>query len=476
MSYKLIGKRSIIYTLSKTISAVLSLLSISLFTRLFDADTYGQYLLFVSYVTLICSLFFWWHRLSVYRYYHKYKKVYGSFLRTSYFSFFIIILLIILGSLVLYFLPFQDEYYLISLLPFCVLASIFKSNFDLNQSLFNISRKDNMFCLNIIFRPTLFVVANLIFHYYLKIYDYALIYSLIFSFLFVSIISDFLILKGAPSGGFEKKIITKFYSYGFPLTGLFIFDYILTFSDRLLIGHYLGSDMVGIYGANYDLIKMMVLFGMIIQGYIIYPELNKTYEKNDLSEVKKLMTFNLNIFFTVFLPLCIFIIYFEDSISTIFIGKNFTILSSELVPLFSIIFLFWGIKIHHIDYIFQLTEKTSVSMYILLFGSIINLILNIYLIPRIELIGASYATLSSYFIILIVSFIISRKLLKVEIDLNILTKTVMFLGIGLIICVLLNRYVDNDLIIMASFIISYSILAYKYNYNTLKPFLSKLYF
>ena len=37
--------------------------------------------------------------------------------------------------------------------------------------------------------------------------------------------------------------------------------------------------MVGMYGANYDLIKMMVLFGMVIQGYIIYPELNKTFEK-----------------------------------------------------------------------------------------------------------------------------------------------------------------------------------------------------
>ena len=70
--------------------------------------------------------------------------------------------------------------------------------------------------------------------------------------------------------------------------------------------------MVGMYGANYDLIKMMVLFGMVIQGYIIYPELNKTFEKNKIIEVKKLMTFNLNIFVTVFLPLCIFIIYFKE--------------------------------------------------------------------------------------------------------------------------------------------------------------------
>ena len=97
------------------------------------------------------------------------------------------------------------------------------------------------------------------------------------------------------------------------------------------------------------------------------------------------MTFNLNIFATVFLPLCIFIIYFNDSISSLFIGNQFTRQSSELIPIFSIIFL-WGVKIHHIDYIFQLKEKTC-FMYILFFGSLINLILNFILIPKMELIG-----------------------------------------------------------------------------------------
>ena len=170
MSKGLIGKRSIIYTLSKIISAILSLLSISLFTRIFDADAYGQYLLFVSYVTLICSLFFWWHRLSVYRYYHKYKDQYGSFLKTSYISFFIIVLLLLSASTAIYFLPFENQELILGLIPFCIFAAIFKSNFDLNQSLFNISRRDYLFCFNIIFRPLLFVSLSLISHQYLKFY------------------------------------------------------------------------------------------------------------------------------------------------------------------------------------------------------------------------------------------------------------------------------------------------------------------
>ncbi|SVC38402.1 uncharacterized protein METZ01_LOCUS291256, partial [marine metagenome] len=195
MTLKQDQKRSFIYLISKIISAGLSLISISIFTRIFDADTYGSYLLFISYVILICSLFFSWHRLSVYRYYHRFKNNYQSYIKTSYLSFTVIIIILAAGAFLAYLLPIKVE--LKILIYFCALASIFKSNFDLNQSIFNISRSDDIFGLNIIIRPLLFILFNLFFYYYIKEQEYTLIYSFIFSFLIISIISDFLILKNS---------------------------------------------------------------------------------------------------------------------------------------------------------------------------------------------------------------------------------------------------------------------------------------
>ena len=169
-------------------------------------------------------------------------------------------------------------------------------------------------------------------------------------------------------------------------------------------------------------------------------------------------------------------IYFNNSISDIFIGKKFTILSSDLIPLFSMMFLFWGLKIHHFDYIFQLSEKTSLSMYILFFGSFINLLLNIFLIPRIELLGAAYATFISYVIILLISLLISRKLLKVAIDIKILIKAGLFLAISLIISIMFSRFGFNDFIAMGIFISCYGVFTFKYNYKYLKPYFIKFYF
>ena len=85
MSLKSNPRRSYIYLVSKLGAASLNLLSIALFTRLLTTDLYGNYLLFSSYVTLVCSLLFWWHRLSVYRYYHKFEDEYGSYIKTSYY-------------------------------------------------------------------------------------------------------------------------------------------------------------------------------------------------------------------------------------------------------------------------------------------------------------------------------------------------------------------------------------------------------
>ena len=218
-----------------------------------------------------------------------------------------------------------------------------------------------------------------------------------------------------------------------------------------------------------------MLFGMVIQGYIIYQELNKTYEKNEISKVKKLFTFNMNIFITIFLPLCIFIIYFNQSLSKIFIGDNFTILSGELIPLFSIMFLFWGIKLYHIDYIFQLTEKTSHLMYILLFGSIVNLFLNIYLIPIFDVLGAAYATMLSYSIILFISYFLGTNLLEVKINYDVLIRTIISMSIVIIFCFILDYFGFNDFILFFIFSFGYIFLFYRYIYNILEPFFTYCY-
>jgi O-antigen/teichoic acid export membrane protein len=259
------------------------------------------------------------------------------------------------------------------------------------------------------------------------------------------------------------------------MIGLFIFDYIITFFDRLSLAYFMGSSTVGMYGANFDLIKQILLFLMIIQSFILYPQINKAYETGDNKQLNKLLTFNLNIFLTVFIPLSLMVIYFNQFISEIFIGDKFTEYSPQLIPLFAVMFFIWGTKIYHFDYYFQLKEKTHYPMLILGLGSMLNIGFNILLIPKYGILGAAYATIIVYFVIFILSVMISKKLIKIDFKLSILIKVVIFLSLSI---AAVNLPLISDLNVIFKimiFLAAYSLLTLKYNFKELKPHLKSIY-
>ena len=466
MLTKILNNRSSIYLFSKIFAAIINLFSIYIFTRLFNPEIYGSYLLFISYVIFLSYLIFGWHRSSVFRYFYKFKENYNSYIRTSYFSFYGLCTGLIF--LCLFLLLFFNDNDIRLIIILSAIGALLRSNFDLNQSLFNISKYDNFYGIHVIIRPLLFIVICFITYYMYPENNYALIIGFTGSFLISIIYSNYFFQKHLVNSEFSNLIFKKFTSYGLPLIGLFIFDYILAFSDRLLIGYYLGSDMVGIYGANYDLIKQIIIFLMIIQNLIIYPDINKSYEKEKLNKVNKLMNLNFNIYLIIFLPLTIFIANFSEFISSILIGKNFIYSSNLLLPIFSFMFFIYGIKMFHFDYIFQLKEKTITSMKIIFVGSIINLLMNILLIPQFHLIGAASSTMLSYMCCLLLSFFIGEKITRLKF--NILIKVVSFVSISLIVSYLLRYFDTHGLLQMIIFVVVYASLTIKYNFNILLEF------
>jgi O-antigen/teichoic acid export membrane protein len=470
MSKSVIKSKSFIYLFSKIFAALFQLLSIFLFTRIFSTKIYGDFILFSSYVMFICSFVFWWHRLSVYRYYHKFKKRYSTFIKTSYFSFYALCTFLIVIYLFLYIFSSTGFLKVSDIFLLSILASTLRSIFDLNQNLLNINRDDTFFGLNIIIRPLLFLCVCLFVHNFFPNSQYALLIGFISSFAISSIFSSYYIQKNTGDGSFDINIIKKFISYGFPLTGLFLFDYILTSSDRILIGYFFDSKMVGIYGANYDFIKQLILFLVIVQGLIIYPEINRTYEKGNQIELENLMSLNFNLLIVIILPLSIFVAFFNEFITSIFIGDNFNYTSSLLIPSFSFMFFFWGLKIYHFDYIFFLREKTRLSMKILLFGSLINICLNLVFIPRYELMGAAFSTLLAYLICLVLSFYKGRELMIVNIDKPIFLKALLFVSISIIITFVIKFMDFNIVYQISTFILIYSLLTLFFNSVALKKF------
>ena len=460
--------RSYIYLLSRLGAAALNLFSIALFTRYLETDLYGHYLLYIAYISMGSSIFFWWHRQSTYRYYNKFIDKYDAFIKTSYYIYFFICLIFIIICISISLIDIFSISQILFLLS--VIGVIVKSKYDLCQSLFNIGLRDNIFGINLLIRSILFIIAGLVLIINFEIDKFALIFASIFSYFTIIVYSNYFILTNISNVQFDFHISKKIIHYGMPLVAVFTFDFILTFSDRIIIDYYLGSGSVGHYGVNYDLVKQLILFFMVIQSQIIYPKINYYYENNDKFLLQNIFKLNFNIFIIAFIPLSTFIIYFNKSISNIFIGSGYIEFSYQLIPVFVIIFLFWGFKIYHFDYYFHLKEKTRYQMYILFFGSIINLLMNFIFIPYWGILGAAYSTLFSYIIIFFISFFISRKLIKIDINKFIIVKTCLIITS---ILFFINFPLVNQLpslLKMLIFLIIYLYLTNKYNLKEIRKY------
>ena len=452
-----------IYSGSKIFSAILNIFVLVIFTRILNQDDYGQYLIFISYCSFIGSLFYWAHRLSIYRYLNFYNNS-TVFLKTNFILFLYTSLFLLYFNIFLIFIPLAFNLKL--LIHLSCLGGFLKSFFDLNQIILNAQFKSLFFSVNSILKSAFFLCFSIFLFYEFNLSYNSLIIGFLFSHFIISIPSFLFIFNKSFYSSYDKNIAKKILTFSLPLIGLFFCDYILTFSDRLFIDYYLGKKSVGIYGANYDLIKQLSLFFMMVQSYVLYPRINKAYSDKNIDLFRKLFNYNMKLFLIIFIPLSFVLIYFNNFISTLFLGIDFRDFSYQIIPLFSVMFLMWGIKIYHFDYIFQLKEKTTLPFYILLFGSILNIVLNIIMIPRFEILGALYSTFISYLIVLILSILLTNRLILITFPYLLLIK-VLF---NLFISSLLLKIIPNTIpfINILCFILFYLFLTFLLNRDDMR--------
>ena len=226
-------KDTVLYSASKGFAGLLNLLLIMIFTRFLNQDDYGYYLIFISYTFFISSLFYWAHRISVNRYLNDYKINYNVFLKTNIILFFKITILILLLNILIFFSSIDST--LKILIYLCSTASFLKSLFDLNQTILNMNFQSVFFSINIIFRSILFISLSFFLFNYINLRAESLIFGFLISYVLILFPSSLLIFKNFFNYLHDKEIEKKIISFSIPLIGLFFCDYILTFSDRIII-------------------------------------------------------------------------------------------------------------------------------------------------------------------------------------------------------------------------------------------------
>jgi O-antigen/teichoic acid export membrane protein len=219
----------------------------------------------------------------------------------------------------------------------------------------------------------------------------------------------------------DLEVIEKYVRYGAPLMTIPIFTWIIHSSDIYIIGFFYGATQVGFYSAIYILSKVIYIF-MGPLTFILYPAVFKAWDKKNFDEVKTYLSYSMKYFLMLAIPSSFGIYILAEPIlrlmtTTEFVSKSF------LFP-----FILFGLVVYKtMDVplvVLNALKKVNLIAKLFLSSAILNLILNVILIPRQGILGAAIATLFTYIFMSLVVFYESRKVIRFNLNILFILKSI----------------------------------------------------
>lgn len=203
----------------------------------------------------------------------------------------------------------------------------------------------------------------------------------------------------------SKSLIKELFKLSFPLIFSGFFALIYLNIDQVFIEKMLGEYQLGIYSASVKL-SMMIYFIPVMIGRSFLPGFIKTKEKSEELFLSRIYKFSFLLSASgLFFVLSLMILSRWLIIN--FFGNEYL----QAIPLFrvhvvSLIFIFI-IQIKNIWVVVY--KNTWINLASNIIGAILNIGLNLYLIPKMGLMGAAWATIISYFVSSLVSSVFFRE-------------------------------------------------------------------
>lgn len=280
----------------------------------------------------------------------------------------------------------------------------------------------------------LIVLFNIYFIIYQKLGVEGIILSQLIGSIYVIIFSfPFLFKNIIPS--YNLKIVGEMFRFGAPLVFSTSALLLLSLGDRYVIKYFLGEASVGIYSLGHKVASVINVF--ILQSFqvgflpIAYKRINDSDSPRFFSKVTTYLIFIL-VLFALSLSLLS-----KELIQLISLNTDYWI-AYTVVPLVSMAFIFKGMQ-----YVFSLpfhfVKKTSIIAYIVTFTAILNILLNIILIPIYGYLMAAVVMVLSYLTMAVLYFFTARKYYSIPFEVKRILMMIIVGGILYAISLLVNE-------------------------------------
>jgi O-antigen/teichoic acid export membrane protein len=181
-----------------------------------------------------------------------------------------------------------------------------------------------------------------------------------------------------------------------------------------VIQYLIGSSAVGIYSVAYNTVDRTIGSIFIAISMAAFPHTASTFEVHGVRAASRQMTSNGVLLMALTLPACAGLIAAGPQIAAVLIGPAFRAEALPIMPWIVISALMSGMQVHYFDHAFYLGKHTRTMLLSLFPGAVLNVVLNLILLPRIGVMGAVWSTLIAHGVALAASIVLGRRALKFD--------------------------------------------------------------
>ncbi|MFQ5706803.1 MAG: oligosaccharide flippase family protein [bacterium] len=211
---------------------------------------------------------------------------------------------------------------------------------------------------------------------------------------------------------FSLKFFREALSFGIPLMPAESSRWMLSYLDRFIIQIFMGAAAVGYYSAGYNMTLYLSILLAAPFNLAIIPMYLDIWENQGAEKTRAFLATVFDYYLMVAIPLiCAFCLMGRALIELLASAKYadaYVILPYIVVPLIlNSAYSVYGAGL-------LIYKKTKLVMYYTLMAGVVNLVLNLILIPRMGLVGAAVATLIAYTLLITLTAVSAAKYLKIS--------------------------------------------------------------
>ncbi len=398
-------RHSTYYLLARGVPGLVNVAALALFTRLLAPDEFGRYALVLAGVGLANVVVFQWLRLVMIRFFQANRKNMESFL-AGILGLFLTLAVAVTGSGVLLGLLWPDPVWQ-RLLVLAVLLLFAQAWFELNLSIVQVKMMPGWYGKLLGSKAMLSLVIGGTLAWF-GVGAAAPIIGLIVAHSGAFVLFALFFWRGISPRWPNNEALREQLRYGLPLTVTFALAWVVSGSDRLLIGWLIDEHAVGVYAAAYDLSFQGLTLLLTIINTAAYPLALNVLEKEGAVEARKQLAQNGELIISAALAGAVGFVVLGPQIITLLIGAEFRPEALRIFPWVAVASALAGIKAYHFDIAFHLGRDSRWLVFTGGLAAITNLIFNLLLIPPFGILGAAWATLGAFSVAIILSAWLGR--------------------------------------------------------------------